>query len=65
MTEWSYYAYKQPWAADQLRVAGLLEQAFLTWLAPDNFDDQGKQHLRLSDLTRPILKKLSDAVELF
>ena len=33
-----------------------LEQAFLTWLAPDNFDDQGKQRLRLSDLTRPILK---------
>ena len=33
-----------------------LEQAFLTWLAPDNFDDQGEQRLRLSDLTRPILK---------
>ena len=33
-----------------------LEQAFLIWLAPDNFDDQGEQRLRLSDLTRPILK---------
>ena len=33
-----------------------LEQAFLTWLAPGNFDEQGKQRLRLSDLTRPILK---------
>jgi RimJ/RimL family protein N-acetyltransferase len=32
-----------------------LEEAFVTWLASDNFDDQGTQRLRLSDLTRPIL----------
>ena len=33
-----------------------LRKAFETWLAPDNFDDQGLQKTRLSDLTRPILK---------
>ncbi len=32
----------------------VLEQAFLTWLDPDNFTE-GKQKLRLSDLTAPIL----------
>jgi RimJ/RimL family protein N-acetyltransferase len=31
-----------------------LEQAFLTWLSPDNFEN-GKQKVRLSDLTAPIL----------
>jgi len=31
-----------------------LQKAFLTWLAPDNFDAQGKQKTRLADLTRPI-----------
>ncbi|MYC16180.1 MAG: hypothetical protein F4Y39_20845 [Gemmatimonadetes bacterium] len=31
--------------------------ASVKWLAPDNFDKQGKQRVRLSDLTRPILKK--------
>ena len=39
-----------------------LEEAFVTWLAPDNFDDQGTQRLRLSDLTWPILNKSKDAV---
>jgi len=34
-----------------------LSEAFQTWLAPDNFDDQGRQRIRLSDLTRPILKQ--------
>jgi RimJ/RimL family protein N-acetyltransferase len=34
-----------------------LREAFLTWLDPRNFDAQGRQRLRLSDLTRPILKQ--------
>ena len=34
-----------------------LRQAFLTWLAPENFDSTGRQRARLSDLTRPILKQ--------
>lgn len=33
-----------------------LDQAFQRWLDPANFDAQGKQHQRLSDLTAPILK---------
>ena len=32
-----------------------LESAFEQWLAPDNFDANGKQRVRLSDLTAPIL----------
>jgi RimJ/RimL family protein N-acetyltransferase len=35
-----------------------LQKAFLTWLEPSNFDDEGKQRTRLSDLTRPILKSV-------
>ncbi len=31
-----------------------LRQAFETWLAPDNFDAEGRQRISLSDLTRPI-----------
>jgi RimJ/RimL family protein N-acetyltransferase len=34
-----------------------LREAFLAWLDPANFDDQGQQRARLSDLTRPILKR--------
>lgn len=34
-----------------------LRQAFETWLDPDNFDSAGRQRIRLSDLTRPILKQ--------
>lgn len=34
----------------------LLRDAFLRWLHPKNFDQDCKQALRLSDLTRPILK---------
>jgi hypothetical protein len=34
-----------------------LRQAFQTWLAPANFDETGRQRVRLSDLTRPILKQ--------
>jgi RimJ/RimL family protein N-acetyltransferase len=34
-----------------------LRQAFLAWLAPDNFDSTGRQRMRLSDLTKPILKQ--------
>ena len=35
----------------------LLEQAFQTWLAPANFDAEGKQKTSLSLLTLPILKQ--------
>jgi RimJ/RimL family protein N-acetyltransferase len=34
-----------------------LERAFLRWLDPANFDAQGNQRLRLSDLTAPTLKR--------
>lgn len=33
-----------------------LERAFLRWLNPGNFDAQGRQRERLSDLTAPVLK---------
>src|SRR5262249_33934826 len=45
-TAW-YAAIDSEWPA--------LREAFLTWLAPDNFDEEGQQRSRLSDLTRPIL----------
>ena len=32
-----------------------LRDAFLTWLAPDNFDAQGRQKTALSDFTKPHL----------
>ncbi|MBS0211315.1 MAG: GNAT family N-acetyltransferase [Planctomycetes bacterium] len=35
-----------------------LRDAFEKWLDPSNFDEQGQQRSRLSDLTRPILKQL-------
>ena len=34
-----------------------LDTAFSRWLAPDNFDAQGRQRLRLSALTALILKR--------
>jgi len=34
-----------------------LDKAFQRWLAPANFDAQGKQRERLSDLTAPVLKQ--------
>ena len=34
-----------------------LRDAFLRWLSPDNFDEEGKQKTRLSELTGPILKR--------
>ncbi|MBI4193470.1 MAG: GNAT family N-acetyltransferase [Betaproteobacteria bacterium] len=34
-----------------------LDRAFTRWLAPDNFDADGKQRLPLSGLTAPILKQ--------
>jgi RimJ/RimL family protein N-acetyltransferase len=34
-----------------------LREAFLAWLDPSNFDANGQQRTRLSDLTRPILKQ--------
>jgi RimJ/RimL family protein N-acetyltransferase len=33
-----------------------LKQAFETWLAPANFDAQGRQRISLSGLTAPLLK---------
>lgn len=33
-----------------------LRQAFESWLDPANFDAQGQQRIRLSELTKPILK---------
>ena len=46
-TAW-YAAVDKEWPA--------LEQAFLRWLDPGNFDEQGRQRMRLSELTAPILK---------
>jgi RimJ/RimL family protein N-acetyltransferase len=34
-----------------------LDAAFSAWLAPDNFDADGRQRRRLSDLTAPVLKQ--------
>jgi hypothetical protein len=34
-----------------------LARAFIRWLDPANFDAQGNQRLRLSDLTAPTLKQ--------
>jgi RimJ/RimL family protein N-acetyltransferase len=33
-----------------------LREAFLAWLDPGNFDEDGEQRTRLSDRTRPLLK---------
>ena len=35
-----------------------LEQAYTRWLAPANFDADGKQRLRLADLTAPLLNRI-------
>ena len=45
-TAW-YSALDSEWPA--------LERAFLTWLDPGNFDEAGRQRVRLSDLTSPLL----------
>jgi hypothetical protein len=47
-TAW-YAAIDREWPA--------LRAAFEAWLDPGNFDGQGRQRTRLSDLTRPILKQ--------
>jgi len=36
----------------------VLRDAFEKWLDPANFDEEGRQRLRLSDLTAPILKQI-------
>jgi RimJ/RimL family protein N-acetyltransferase len=46
-TAW-YAAIDSEWPA--------LKAAYERWLAPENFDASGKQRIRLSDLTAPILK---------
>lgn len=33
-----------------------LQAAFQRWLAPDNFDERGRQRVRLADLTRPLIR---------
>jgi RimJ/RimL family protein N-acetyltransferase len=40
-----------------------LQAAFETWLDPNNFDGQGRQRSRLTDLTRPILKSPAGSLE--
>ena len=40
-----------------------LKAAFETWLAPDNFDETGRQRQRLSDLTAPILVARDPALD--
>jgi len=35
-----------------------LREAFQQWLAPENFDPKGRQRLRLSELTRPLLHRV-------
>jgi hypothetical protein len=47
-TAW-YAAIDSEWPA--------LREAFGAWLDPANFDANGQQRKRLSDLTRPILKQ--------
>jgi RimJ/RimL family protein N-acetyltransferase len=47
-TAW-YAAINSDWPA--------LEAAYLRWLDPANFDENGKQRTRLSDLTGPALKQ--------
>lgn len=34
-----------------------LEPAYLRWLDPANFDESGRQRMRLSDLTAPVVKR--------
>ncbi len=43
------------WFASIDREWPALEQAFDTWLAPENFDEEGQQQRSLADLTAPIL----------
>ncbi|MCI0505736.1 MAG: GNAT family N-acetyltransferase [Gammaproteobacteria bacterium] len=47
-TAW-YAAIDQEWPA--------IKDAFLQWLSPSNFDERGRQRLRLSALTSPIIKQ--------
>ena len=47
-TAW-YAAIDREWPA--------LEEAFLRWLDPTNFDERGKNRIRLTDLTAPVLKQ--------
>jgi RimJ/RimL family protein N-acetyltransferase len=37
-----------------------LQEAFQAWLQPSNFDANGKQRVRLSDLTRSLLKRVDE-----
>jgi hypothetical protein len=48
-TAW-YAAIDKEWPA--------LNQAFQAWLSPENFDDEGRQRVALSELTKPILVRM-------
>lgn len=48
-TAW-YAAIDKEWPA--------LNKAFQAWLSPDNFDDEGRQRVALSELTKPILVRV-------
>jgi RimJ/RimL family protein N-acetyltransferase len=50
-TAW-YAAIDREWPA--------LQAAFAQWLDPANFDAQGRQRIRLSELTGPLLAKFTD-----
>jgi hypothetical protein len=45
------------WFAATDRDWPALARAFEQWLAPDNFDDAGRQRVRLTELTAPLLVK--------
>ncbi len=45
------------WYATIDREWPALDRAFRQWLAPENFDADGRQRVRLSELTRPMLVK--------
>ena len=45
------------WYATIDREWSALKDAFLRWLDPTNFDERGKQRLRLSELTESVLKQ--------
>ena len=45
------------WYAAIDREWPVLEEAFLRWLDPTNFDERGRSRIRLTDLTAPIIEQ--------